>query len=218
MRLALRTPWSGAGCAVLICGNAPDRWLSCSQLYAWLHGAQGVQPGYRFLSDLIVQGHCDSQPAASQTDVLAAVKAAVEERFEDVNQRDIDDVAPLSRAVEAGNLPVVIYLLSKGADVEAKDAFLLRPVHYAASLGHATILRVLASRLPQASVRFCTYSQFCQISAGAEWCLCGWTGPIAEGQTDGWARSTGLAREHSFALRGTERSSGLRPAAAGCRC
>ena len=72
----------------------------------------------------------------------------MQEAGESVDQRDIDDVAPISRAVEAGNLPVVIYLLSKGADVEARDAYLLRPVHYAASLGHTTILRVLASRLP----------------------------------------------------------------------
>lgn len=120
-----------------------------------------MQPGYRVLGDLIVQGHGENPQVTSHTDVLAAVKAAVE-RGEDVNQRDIDDVAPISRAVEVGNLPVVIYLLSKGADVEAKDAYLLRPVHYAASLGHATILRVLASRLPQASFLTPSIANWCQ--------------------------------------------------------
>ena len=110
----------------------------------------GLAPGYRVLSDLIVNGAAKMLPLA---EILASVKVAVEDGGENVNQRDIDDVTPLSRAVEAGCLQVVIYLLSKGADVAAKDAYLLRPVHYAAALGHQMILRVLGSRLPQAAPR-----------------------------------------------------------------
>ena len=51
------------------------------------------------------------------------MKAAVEERGEDVNQRDVDDVTPMSRAAEVGCVGLVIYLISKGGGVEAKDTW-----------------------------------------------------------------------------------------------
>jgi len=104
---------------------------------------RGLCPGYRVLGDLIAKHAADSPAVA-----IAAVKEAVA-GGENVSQRDIDDVTPISRAVQAGCLPVVIYLISVGADVESKDAYSLRPVHYAAFLGHADILRVLASRMPR---------------------------------------------------------------------
>ena len=47
-----------------------------------------------------------------------------------INAKDTDEQTPLHIACEKGHLPIVEYLLEKGADIEAKDKWQNTPLHF----------------------------------------------------------------------------------------
>ena len=49
-------------------------------------------------------------------------------------------------ACEKGNLPLVQYLIEKGADIEVKDYFENTPLHCASSHGYTDIVKYLLSK------------------------------------------------------------------------
>ena len=83
-----------------------------------LHAAAGVEYGEGFAGN----AHRHAPDAW-----LPAVKYLVEELGADVNARDNDGYTPLHHAAARGDNEVILYLVSKGADVKAVAAAARRP-------------------------------------------------------------------------------------------
>jgi len=79
----------------------------------------------------------DMQTILSRGDFLAS------EIIEFVNA---DEQTALHVAAHAGNVPIVNFLLDKGANIEAKDKYSYTAAHHAAEMGHMDVLRVLIIR------------------------------------------------------------------------
>src|SRR3989338_5447490 len=82
---------------------------------------------------------------ACKTGDLKGVKEAVEVQKEDVNQVDatVNRRTPLHWAADFGQTAVIEYLLSKGAKVDAKDAYGITPLLAAVYENHADSVKVL---------------------------------------------------------------------------
>ena len=55
-------------------------------------------------------------------------------------------MTPLHYACQEGHLPIVEYLISKGANIEAKGEIEMTPLHYACQEGHLPIVEYLISK------------------------------------------------------------------------
>jgi hypothetical protein len=75
-----------------------------------IHAAAGVEYG---------EGYAGNAHRHAPDSWLAAVKYLVEELGADVNQRDNDGYTPLHHAAARGDNEMILYLVSKGADVKA---------------------------------------------------------------------------------------------------
>src|SRR3989338_9268296 len=82
---------------------------------------------------------------ACKTGDVKGVQDAVEVHKEDVNQVDatVNQRTPLHYAADFGKTEVISYLLSKGAKVDANDAYGITPLLAAVYEGHADAVRVL---------------------------------------------------------------------------
>ena len=83
---------------------------------------------------------------ASNSDLLQIVKYLIENRKVDLNTKGYFERTPLHKACENGYLPIVDYLISKGANIEAKDKEGKTPLHYACSNNHSLIVGYLISK------------------------------------------------------------------------
>ena len=83
---------------------------------------------------------------ASESDKLHIVKYLIEKQNVDINIKGNDEMTPLHFACSESNLSIVEYLISKGADIEAKDYLDKTPLHYACQKGHLKIVEYLVSK------------------------------------------------------------------------
>lgn len=83
--------------------------------------------------------------AAAEGD-LAKVQALIEKNPELVKARDEEASTPLHGAAAAGHIEIVEYLLSKGADIDARNNANQNPLLYAAYNGRAPVVRLLLDK------------------------------------------------------------------------
>jgi len=83
---------------------------------------------------------------AAQSGDLDKVKEFVLKNPELVNTKGGKNETLLLKAVESGNLELVEFLLSKGADVNACDKGGDTPLHKASALGHQAMAKLLIDR------------------------------------------------------------------------
>ena len=74
---------------------------------------------------------------------LAKVKALVAENPKVANEKDAGGRTPLHFAGNAGNMEIVAFLITNGADVKATDPDGFTPLHWAAWAGQADAARAL---------------------------------------------------------------------------
>eukprot|EP01104_Vermistella_antarctica_P014683 TRINITY_DN4674_c0_g1_i1.p1 TRINITY_DN4674_c0_g1~~TRINITY_DN4674_c0_g1_i1.p1 ORF type:complete len:121 (-),score=41.23 TRINITY_DN4674_c0_g1_i1:244-606(-) len=85
---------------------------------------------------------------AVQTGDLPNVKNAIEKEGENVNavSEDINKQTPLHWAADYGQLEVMTYLVSKGANVNAKNNFGITPLLAATYESHTSCVKFLLSK------------------------------------------------------------------------
>ena len=76
---------------------------------------------------------------------MQTVKYLVELQKVDVNTKGNNDMTPLHWACSIGSFPLVQYLISQGAEVNAQDVELNTPIHIATEKGFLQIVEYLAS-------------------------------------------------------------------------
>ena len=77
---------------------------------------------------------------------LTNVQYLIEKLNHDPNKKDDNDKTVLYYAYEEDNLPIVEYLISKGANIEVKDKDGATPLHYSCINGHLQITAYLISK------------------------------------------------------------------------
>jgi len=97
-------------------------------------------------SILALQTSSDTIFEAAEQGDLAKVQALVEKNPELVQAKDKEQGTPLHSAAASGHIKIVEYLLSKGADVNARNAVNQNPLLYAAYHGHAEIVNLLLEK------------------------------------------------------------------------
>jgi ankyrin repeat protein len=85
---------------------------------------------------------------AIKTGDLKNVKEYVEKEGEDVNQVEdgVNKRTPLHHAADFGQVEVIKYLISKGAKVDAKDAFGITPLLAAVYENHEEAAKILIEK------------------------------------------------------------------------
>ena len=83
---------------------------------------------------------------ASQSGLLSVVQNLIEKDKIDIDIRGDDERTPLHCACWLGKLPIVEYLISKDANIEAKDNLGNTPLHYASEHIHTDIVKYLVSK------------------------------------------------------------------------
>ena len=77
---------------------------------------------------------------------LPIVHYLIEKHNVDINIEGYEEKTPLHYACEYGHLQIVEYLISKGANVNAKDKYGNHVIHYASKLGHLPIVQYLIEK------------------------------------------------------------------------
>ncbi len=114
---------------------------------------------FRMISILLLLSAAFASPAAlAQTETgseihqaarrgdLARVKALVETDHGLLEAKTGAGKTPLHFAAEGGRTEVVLYLLDKGAEINARNAESETPLHYAAGYGHMDVINLLLER------------------------------------------------------------------------
>ncbi|XP_049848966.1 myotrophin-like [Schistocerca gregaria] len=92
---------------------------------------------------------------AVKTGDLESVKEYVEKEGVSVTQPDstVLHATPLHHAADFGQLHIAEYLISKGADVNATDAFGVKPLLAAVYEGHVDMVKFLLSKNADKDIR-----------------------------------------------------------------
>ena len=98
-----------------------------------------------FSSHAFQAGPEDIFKAAAKGD-LAKVQALVEKDPQQVKAKDEEGETPLHKAAAAGQIAIVEYLLSKGADIDARSNDNHNPILHAAYYGKAQVVQLLLEK------------------------------------------------------------------------
>jgi len=77
---------------------------------------------------------------------LEMTKFLLEDEKMDFNARSLQGQTVLHLACYHGDLPIINYLIDKGAMVDAKDQFGVQPIHYASAYGFIPVLDLLLTK------------------------------------------------------------------------
>ena len=84
--------------------------------------------------------HCACQQGCFQ--VVRAYESLLEEKdIRDVQNSDLD--TPLHLSCRSSSIQIVCYLISKGANINARNKEKLTPLHIAIQLGHVNVAEIL---------------------------------------------------------------------------
>ena len=99
-----------------------------------------------FVILLFLNGCSGTEKKATQSGDLDDIKSRISKDPAKINERNEFGYSPLHMAVREGEIEIVKYLVSQGADVNVKDVFNETPLYEAVSLGKIEIVKYLVFR------------------------------------------------------------------------